>query len=73
MIEHNTIQSPLLTELEAIEYLRLNTVDIKNPSATLRRYRDGGLLRGTQVSKRVFYLRAELDQFLTRVTDQNPR
>ncbi len=63
----------LLTEDEAIRYLRLDTVEIDNPSATLRRYREQGLLRGTQVSKRIFYRRLELDRFLERITDQNPR
>lgn len=63
----------LLTEEEAIRYLRLDTIDIKDPAATLRRYRELGLLRGTQVSKRVFYRRIELERFLSRVTDDNPR
>ena len=63
----------LLTENEAIRYLRLDTIDIKNPSGTLLRYREQGLLRATQVSKRVFYKRTELDRFLERITDQNPR
>lgn len=65
--------SPLLTEAEAIQYLRLDTVNIADPSATLRRYREMGLLRATQVSKRVFYLRRELDRFLERLTESNPR
>ena len=65
--------SPLLTEAEAISYLRLDTINIADPAATLRRYREQGLLRGTQVSKRVFYLRNELDAFLRRATDANPR
>jgi hypothetical protein len=63
----------LLTEEEAIRYLRLDTINIENPSATLKRYRDMGLLRATQVSKRLFYLRTELDAFLQRLTDLNPR
>ncbi len=63
----------LLTEEEAIKYLRLDTIDIANPAATLRRYRDMGLLRATQVSKRLFFLRRELDLFLARVTDRNQR
>lgn len=63
----------LLTEEEAIRYLRLDTVDIANPAATLRRYREQGTLRATQVSKRVFYRRKELDRFLERVTETNPR
>ncbi len=63
----------LLTEQEAIRYLRLDTVGIKDASATLRRYRDRGILRGTQGSKRVFFRRVELDRFLERQTEINPR
>ena len=63
----------LLTEGEAIRYLRLDTVNISDPSATLRRYREHRLLRGTQISKRIFYRRAELDRFIERVTEGNPR
>ena len=63
----------LLTEEEAIRYLRLDTVDIVDPKATLRRYREQGLLKGTQVSKRIFYRREELDRFLDRITEENPR
>ncbi|MHC4674587.1 MAG: helix-turn-helix domain-containing protein [Planctomycetota bacterium] len=63
----------LLTEDEAIRYLRLDTINISDPSATLRRYREHRLLRGTQISKRIFYRRAELDRFIERVTEGNPR
>ena len=64
----------LLTEDEAIRYLRLDTITgLRNPSETLARYRAQGMLRGTQVSKRVFYRRVELDRFLERVTAENPR
>jgi hypothetical protein len=63
----------LLTEEEAIRYLRLHEIAIKNPEETLRRYRREGHLRGTQVSKRVFYLKHELDAFLNKMTDHNPR
>ncbi len=63
----------LLTEGEAARYLRLDTIDISNPSATLRRYREQRLLRGTQISKRIFYRRAELDRFIERATEGNPR
>jgi hypothetical protein len=65
--------SDLLTEDEAIDYLRLDTIDIADRKATLRRYREAQQLRGTQVSKRVFYLRKELDAFLDRATNENPR
>ena len=63
----------LLTADEAIRYLRLDTVGIAKPSATLRRYRERRLLRGTQISKRIFYRRAELDRFIERVTEGNSR
>lgn len=64
----------LLTEEEAIRYLRLDTIaGLKNPGETLARYRANGMLRGTQVSKRIFYRRVELDRFLDRLTAENPR
>jgi hypothetical protein len=63
----------LLTEEEAIRYLRLDTIDIKNPADTLRRYREMNMLRGTQISKKVFYRRSELDQLITNLTNANPR
>ena len=63
----------LLTEGEAIRYLRLDTINISDPSATLRRYRERRLLKGTQISKRIFYRRTELDRFIERVTESNPR
>lgn len=64
----------LLTEEEAIRYLRLDTIrGLRNPTQTLARYRAMGLLRGTQVSKSVFYRRVELDRFLERLTNENPR
>jgi hypothetical protein len=63
----------LLTEEEAIRYLRLDTINIKNPADTLKRYRDLGHLCGTQLSKRVFYLKSELDNLLKNLTNKNPR
>jgi hypothetical protein len=63
----------LMTESEAVRYLRIDTLQIKNPDETLRRYRDMGLLRATQVSNGLFYRRVELDRFLERQTEENPR
>ncbi len=64
----------LLTEDEAVRYLRLDTIaGLRNPKETLARYRANGMLKGTQVSKRVFYRRVELDRFLERLTAENPR
>jgi hypothetical protein len=63
----------LLTEAEAIRYLRLDEIGIEDPSGSLRYYRKKGLLRGTQVGKCVRYRRIELERFLERVTETNPR
>ena len=64
----------LLTKEEAIWYLRLDTIEgTKNPAGTLERYRSNGKLKGTQVGKKIFYRRVELERFLERQTDENPR
>ena len=63
----------VMTEHEAIQFLRLDLIDIKNPSETLAYYRRRGLLRGTQIGKSVRYLRKELHRFLDALTEGNPR
>jgi hypothetical protein len=63
----------LLTEEEAVRYLRLDLIDVDDPAGTLRYYRNRGLLRGTQVGKCVRYRRIELERLLDRLTDSNPR
>jgi hypothetical protein len=63
----------LLTEAEALRYLRLDLIDVENPANTLRYYRQKGLLFATQVGKCVRYRRVELDRLLDRLTDTNPR
>jgi hypothetical protein len=63
----------LLTEQEAIRYLRLDLVDIEDPGQTLRYYRKQGLLRATQVGKCIRYRRIELERLLERLTETNPR
>lgn len=63
----------LLTEDEAIRYLRLDRIDVHDPAGTMRYYRKKGLLHGTQVGKCVRYRRIELERFLERLTDSNPR
>lgn len=61
----------LLTEEETISYLRLDCEDgPKNPSLTLKHYRDKGLLRPTRVGKTNKYLRSELLRFLEHLTNQ---
>ena len=63
----------LLTEGEAVRYLRLDEIDIEDPANTLRYYRKKGLLRATQVGKCIRYRRVELEQLLEKLTDVNPR
>jgi hypothetical protein len=63
----------VLTEQEAIKYLRLNEINIKDPAGTLAYYRRRGLLRGTQIGKCVRYRRVELERFLELLTESNPR
>jgi len=43
------------------------------PAGTLRYYRKKGLLKATQVSKCIRYRRVELENFLARITEENPR
>jgi hypothetical protein len=63
----------LLTEDEAIRFLRLDNINTEVPSNTLRYYRNKGLLRATQVGKCIRYRRIELEKLLERLTEANPR
>jgi len=63
----------LLTEQEAIRFLRLDEIDIERPQDTLRRYRLRGLLKAVQVSKAILYERQELLDFVQKLKEENPR
>ena len=63
----------LLTESEAIRFLRLDGISVEDPANTLRYYRKKGLLRATQVGKCIRYRRTELERLLDRLTEANPR
>lgn len=63
----------LMTESEAVRFLRLDTIALKHPSATLRRYRDAGQLRAVQVSRAILYPLSELRKFIERKTAEDPR
>jgi len=63
----------LMTENEAIRFLRLDQINTEDSSGTLRYYRKKGLLRATQVGKCIRYRRIELEKLLERLTDVNPR
>jgi hypothetical protein len=60
----------VLTEEEAIRYLRLDTVGHKSPADTLRYYRERKKLRGSRIGKRIFYTRKSLDEFLDNMTER---
>jgi hypothetical protein len=58
----------VLTEAEAIRYLRLDVDGPAKPHLTLRHYRERGLLCATRVGRRLRYRRVELDRMLERLT-----
>ena len=63
----------LLTESEAVKYLRLNALGLKHPDATLRRYRDAGVLKAVQVGKQILFPLPELRAFVLRQMEAVPR
>ena len=60
----------LLTEDEAIRFLRLDVDGPSDPARTLRHYREKGLLKATQVGKRLRYQHKELLKFLDLLTEK---
>ena len=66
----------LLTEEEAISFLRLDAEGPKNnASLTMKYYKNKGLLRPTRIGKRNRYSRKELlrvIEIMTNKTDNNP-
>lgn len=58
----------LLTEAEAIRYLRLDLLGRKGPNKTLQYYRERGLIKATRISNVNMYLRESLDEFLATMT-----
>ena len=63
----------LLTEAEAIIFLRLDIDGPANPKQTLKYYRDQGLLKATQIGRHLRYQRTELLHFLDKMTDKTNR
>jgi len=60
----------LLTEEEAIRYLRLDINGPVNPKGTLKYYRDKGLLRGICIGRNMRYPRKELDAMVEKLLAQ---
>ena len=64
----------LMTEEEAVKFLRLDGKGgPKDPSATLKHYRDKKMLRGTQIGRRYRYSRVELLNFIEVATLQTDK
>ena len=57
----------LLTEEEAIRYLRLDINGPKNPGGTLKYYRDQGVLRAVRIGRKLRYPRTELDGMIQKL------
>jgi hypothetical protein len=58
----------LLTEEEAIQFLRLDTDGPTDPARTLKHYRDKGLLKPTRIGKKNRYSLKELLRFIDDMT-----
>ncbi len=61
----------LLTESEAIRYLRLDCDGPEKPELTLRRYREIGMLHAVRVGRRIRYRRVALEKFLARQSENH--
>jgi len=61
----------ILTEEEAIRYLRLDVDGPQNPSGTLKYYRDKGLLRGVRIGRNLRYPRKELVCMIDKLLEKN--
>ena len=56
----------VLTEQEAIEFLRLDDGP-KHPEMTLQYYRSEGLLKGVKIGRKLRYTKTEMLRFLERL------
>ena len=61
----------LLTEDEAIRYLRLDVDGPQHPRGTLKYYRDKGLLHGIRIGRNLRYPRKELDCMIDKLLEKN--
>ena len=60
----------VLTAEEVVVFLRLNCTGIKDPLASLRYYRERGLLRGVKIGLKLRYRLADLLEFLDRLAEE---
>jgi hypothetical protein len=62
----------ILTEEEAIRYLRLDKEGPRYPANTLKYYRDIDVLRGVRIGRHMRYPRRELDAMVERLLEESP-
>ena len=60
----------LLTEEEAITFLRLEADGPQHPEKTLKHYRDKGLLHPTKIGRKNRYSKNELLRFISVMTER---
>lgn len=60
----------VLTEEEVIKLLRLDDDGTKKSVHTLKYYRDKNLLKGTQIGKKIRYVKQEILNFLVVQTER---
>ena len=65
------LTSPVLTEAETIRWLRLDVGGPKDPSGTLKYYRQRGLLRAVRIGRHLRYTVPELNAFLGRMAEKS--
>lgn len=58
----------LMTAEEAIRYLRIDTLGVKNPDKTLKRYVGLGVLKATRIGGKNFYMQKSCDNFCRAMT-----
>ncbi len=61
----------VVTEEEAITFLRLDIDGPKDARRTLKHYRDKGLLHGTRIGKHLRYSKTELLRFIDEMTERS--
>ena len=60
----------VLSEEEVIQFLRLDADGTNKAAYTLKYYREKNLLRGTQIGKKIRYVKQEVLNFLAKQTER---
>jgi hypothetical protein len=61
----------VMLEAELIQFLRLDELGVKNPSGSLRYYRECGKLQATKICGYNVYTRSSALEFLKHLTGKN--